>query len=56
MSCRAEDGGLLVEVTRPVSGGVEENGCSGNGSDDGEFVVAAITSNVICVRRVSERY
>ena len=37
MSCRAEDGALLVEVTRPVSGGVEENGCSGNGSDDGEL-------------------
>ena len=43
MSCWAEEGTLLVQVSSPVSAGLEENGCSGDGSEDGELCGADVT-------------
>ena len=43
MSCWAEEGTLLVQVSSPVSAGLEENGCSRDGSEDGELCGADVT-------------
>ena len=51
MSCWAEEGTLLVQVSSPVSAGLEENGCSGDGSEDGELCGADVTATAyVCVR------
>ena len=48
VSCKFEEGALWVEVTRTDSQEVEENGCSGDGSNDGKLCHDGSDSVELC--------